>query len=331
MKMNNVFVTGADGMLGSSICRALIKQNYSVKGMCLPNRGTATLEGLPIKIVRGNVLDKEFLLKEMKGCEFVINVAALTNVWPRRNELVNRVNLEGAKNVMESAEELKMKRMIHIGSASSFKHGCNINPGDENCHVDGWKYEMDYIESKYLAQEMLLEKFRKTNFPVIIINPTFMIGPYDSGPSSGEMLIKLYKNSIPGYSDGGKNFVCSTDVACAAVNALRLGKLGECYIAGNENLEFKEFFMKASAVMGKEFKMKRIPYSAILIVGALNSLISRITKKAPKISYGVAKMANVKQCFSSRKAVCDLNMPQTPIEEGVKQCMNWFQTNGYIK
>ena len=60
------------------------------------------------------------------------------------------------------------------------------------------------------------------------------------------MLLGIYNNSIPGYSKGGKNFVCSQDVAVAAVNALVLGRMGECYIAGNENLSFKDFFTIAS-------------------------------------------------------------------------------------
>jgi dihydroflavonol-4-reductase len=329
--MNKVFVTGADGMLGSSICRELLNQNYKVKAMCLPHSEAATLVGLPIEIVKGDILDKDYLLKAMIDCDLVINVAALTHVWPRRNEKVNEVNYVGAKNIMEVVETLKLKRMVHIGSASSFKHGSKTNPGDENCDFDGWNYKMDYIESKYLAQKMLLDKFKDSGFPVIIINPTFMIGPFDSGPSSGEMLIKFYNNCIPGYSGGGKNFVCSKDVATAAVNALKKGKNGNCYIAGNENLEYKEFLLKASKIMGKDFELKKIPQPLILFVGIVNSCIARITNKKPKLSYGIAKLAIISQYFSAKRAVTELDMPQTPIEEGIKQCVNWFQNNGYIK
>ena len=89
---------------------------------------------------------------------------------------------------------------------------------------------------------MLLKRFNKNGFPVVIINPTYMIGPFDSGPSSGQMLIALCKGALKLYCNGGKNFVCSVDVAKAAVNALTKGVIGECYIAGNENMGFKEFF-----------------------------------------------------------------------------------------
>jgi dihydroflavonol-4-reductase len=329
--MEKIFVTGADGMLGSSICRELLNQGYVVKAMCFPGRVPATLNGLSIEIVYGNVLDKSFLLKEMQGCNKVINVAALTNVYPRRSKIVNDVNYSGAKNVMEVVEELKMTRMVHIGSASSFDHGSKQNPGDERSGYNGWKYGMDYIDSKFKAQQLLLEKHAKDGFPVIIVNPTFMIGPFDSGPSSGAMLINLATNNIPGYTGGGKNFVCSVDVANAAVNALKLGRLGQCYIAGGKNLDFKEFFEKACEILGKPFKLKKIPQFLVLIVGFFNSIIARLTKSKPKLSFGMAKMASISQCFSPAKAIEELQMTQTPIEVGIKQCLDWFKANNYLK
>jgi dihydroflavonol-4-reductase len=302
-----------------------------VKAMCLPGRNTLTLNGLQIEIVFGDVLNKDFMRQEIKGCTYIIHVAALTNVWPNRSQKVRNVNIQGTKNVMEIAEELEISRMVHIGTASSFGHGTKENPGDETTPFVGWKYGMDYIDSKYLAQQMLLDNYAKTGLPVVIINPTYMIGPYDSAPSSGQMLIELYKGNIPGYSRGGKNFVCSVDVAQAAVNALTKGVPGQCYIAGNENLEYREFFMKACKILNMRFKMKAAPPVLILVIVAISSLIARISGNPPKLSYNMAVVGNMKHFFSSSKARQELSMPQTPIEVGIQQCLEWFDTNGYLK
>lgn len=326
-----VFVTGADGMLGSSVTRELLQQGYEVRAMSFPGRKTNTLDALPVEIVSGDILDKSFLEREIKNCDAVIHIAALTNVWPRRSSKVKSVNIEGTKHVMDLVEKYGLQRLVHIGSASSFTHGTKENPGDERNGFSGWKFGMDYLDSKYMAQEMLLERYKENGLPVVVICPTFMIGPYDSGPSSGQMLLGLYNDSIPGYSGGGKNFVCSFDVASAVVNALKRGKTGECYIAGNENLSFKEFFMKASAIMGKKFKLRRVPSSLILAAGFFNSTKARLTGTAPKLSYGMARMASINQYFSSQKAVDELQMPQTPIEKGIEQCMDWFKKNDYLK
>ncbi len=328
--MEKVFVTGANGMLGSSICRELIKQGYEVKAYCFPDSNVDTIKELPITIVFGDVLNKITLLREMTGCSYVINAAALTTVYPRRDEMVKNVNIEGTKKVKEIAEELNIKWMVHIGSASSFNHGSLDFPGDETKKYNGWKLKMDYLDSKYVAQKFLLEQYKKKGFPVVIINPTFMIGAYDSGPSSGQMLISFCKGKLPGFAKGGKNFVCTTDVACAVVNALTMGKTGECYIAGNENLKYKTFFSKISGVLNQPFRMKKIPFVFILFVGAISSTTSRILKKKPVLSFGMSKFSGINQFYSSEKAVRELKMPQTPIVQGIKVSIDWFTKNGYL-
>jgi dihydroflavonol-4-reductase len=327
---NKVFITGANGMLGASVTREAILQGYNVKAQILPNSSKQVLEDLQIEIVEGNILDFAFLEKEMADCQYVINIAALTTIWPRRMEIIHEVNYQGVKNIATLAQKFQMKRMVQIGTANSFDHGPKNHPGNELNSYEGHQFKMDYMDSKYRAQCLLLDLHSKENFPVIIVNPTYMIGPFDSGPTSGRMLIELYNNKLPGYAGGGKNFVYSKDVAVATVNALKMGREGQCYIVGNENLYFGEMFKKAAQVFGKPFKIKKFPGAAINIVGAINSLRAKITGKAPKLSYSMAKMASIKQFYSPDKARKELLLPSTPIEEAITDCMQWYKENGYI-
>jgi dihydroflavonol-4-reductase len=325
-----VFITGANGMLGASVTREALNQGFSVKAQILPGSSTQVLTGLPIEIVEGNILDRAFLEREMASCQYVINIAALTTIWPRRLDIIHQVNFDGVKNIAEIAMQNGYTRMVQIGTANSFDHGPRNNPGHENNKYEGHQFKMDYMDSKYRAQCYLRELHTTQNFPVIVVNPTYMIGPFDSGPTSGRMLIELYNNKLPGYAGGGKNFVYSKDVAVATVNALHMGRLGECYIVGNENLYFGEMFSKASKVFNKPFKIKKFPGFAINMVGAINSLKAKITGKAPKLSYSMAKMASVKQFYSPEKAREELLLPSTPIEQAITDCMTWYKENGYI-
>lgn len=325
-----ILVTGADGMLGSSICRELLLQGYEVQAMVLKGSLLTVLDGLPLNRMEGDILDVATVREAMAGCDAVIHAAASTSVWPSRSAKVMQVNVDGTMNVMSVGTSLNIRRMVHIGTASSFCEGPREHPGDETCCFSGGKFGMDYIDSKYEAQKLLIEHHLKSAFPVIVVNPTYMIGPFDSGPSSGKMLIALAKNSLPGYSGGGKNFVCSKDVAVAAVNALRLGRLGECYIAGGENLEWGEFLRIACEVMGKKFALIRMPDFLIKGVALGGTLWSRIAGKAPKLSYPMARVAGVKQFYSPKKAVDELEMPQTPIRTGIEESVAWFRENGYM-
>lgn len=327
---NCVFITGANGMLGASVTREALNQGYQVKAQILPGTSTKVLDGLAIEIVEGNILDLDFLEKEMANCQYVINIAALTTIWPRRLESLFAVNLKGVQNIAKLAQQFGLKRMVQIGTANSFNHGSKEAPGDENQPYTGDQFKMDYMDSKYEAQCHLLEMHRKQDFPVVILNPTYMIGPFDSGPTSGRMLLELYKNTLPGYAGGGKNFVYSKDVAVATVNALKMGRAGQCYIVGNENLYFGEMFKKATMVFQKPFKIKQFPGFAINLVGAINSIVARLTGKAPQLSYSMAKMASVKQFYSPAKAREELLLPSTPIEEAIADCIIWYKENGYL-
>ncbi|HLP71362.1 MAG TPA: NAD-dependent epimerase/dehydratase family protein [Bacteroidales bacterium] len=326
---HKVFVTGADGMLGTSICNELIRRGYKVKRMVLPDRSLIETPQR-IETVYGNILDANFLEKEIAGCHYVIHTAALTTVWPRRSQLIKETNIEGTRNLMLAAEKYKVRRFIHIGTASSFRHGTLKNPGTEKNDYNGWKYRMDYMDSKYIAQKLLLERFATNGFPVIIINPTYMIGPFDSGPSSGKLMIELLKDNIPGYSPGGKNFVCACDVATAAVNSLESGRIGECYIVGNENLFYKEFFRKVCKVRRKQYKLVRIPVLLVMFIGLFNSVRARLFSVHPGLSYSMARFSCLMQFYSSRKAREELHIQMTPIESGIDSSLKWFEANGYI-
>jgi dihydroflavonol-4-reductase len=176
----------------------------------------------------------------------------------------------------------------------------------------------------------LLALHQKENFPVIVVNPTFMVGPYDSGLTSGRMFLELYKNNLPGYASGGKNFVYSKDVAVATVNALKMGCEGQCYIVGNENYYFGEIFRIAANVFAQPFSVKQFPSFAINLLGAVNSMFARIFRKTPKLSYSMAKMASVRQFYSPQKARTELLLPSTPIEEAIADCIDWYKANGYL-
>lgn len=327
--ITKVFVTGADGMLGSNIVRELIHQGYQAHCLIFPGRNTGTLDGLPVQKSTGDLLNTDALGKAMDGCDAVIHVAASTAVWPGRNPRVMQINMDGTRAMIKVAQKLGIKRFVHIGSANSFAVGTATQPGDENGAYNNWKYRNDYIDSKYLSQQMLLEEHRSEGFPVVILNPTFMIGPYDSGPSSGRLILSVVQGKVPAYSKGVKNFVHARDVAVAAVNALKMGRTGQCYIAGNENMDYGTFFRLVCQVAGVPFKIRYTPYPLVWIGGLLGSVWARASGKPANLSFGIARMSAMQQYYSSAKAVKELNMPQTSVQQAVSDCLSWFRENNY--
>lgn len=329
--MAKIFVTGADGMLGSNLVRELLDRNYEVRAFVLKGKPSPTLDGLAIERVEGNLLDKQSIIDGMEGCDYVIHVAALTTVWPSKGAIYHKVNVEGTEHIIEAALHHKIQRMVHVGSASSFGFGEKENPGTEATPYKSGKYGLDYIDTKREGQLRVEKAVREKDLPAVVVNPTFMIGPYDSQPNAGKVILGIYEEKPPAYSPGGKNWVYVKDVAVGIANALEKGKIGESYILGNQNLSFKEAFEIIAKVVAKRCPKVAAPAPLVKLAGRFGSLGAAITKKAPMVSYKMAWISCDGHYFSADKAVRELDLPQTPIEVAVKEAFNWFDENGYLK
>ncbi len=319
-------VTGADGLLGSNIVRVALDRGYKVRVFVLPNSPSNTLDGLPIEKVEGNLLDSRAVHKAVQGCDYVIHAAANTNVWPSQGEIYWKVNYEGTRHVAEACKAAEVKRLVVIGSAASFPSGTKEQPADESVPMADTGYGLDYIASKRKAQEYILEQVRKNDLPALVICPTFMFGPYDSKPSGGAMIVGVVKGQAPGFPiSGGKNFVHARDVAVAAVNALTKGKVGEMYIAGNENLSYEEIFDKIGRIAGVKPPRLPMPSFVLLGVGSLSSFFAKLFGFRPKITLPMARVACDGQYFTAEKARKELDMPATPIEEAIEEAIAWMK------
>ena len=326
-----VIVTGANGLLGSNLVRELLDRNYQVTAFIEQGKKPATLEGLNIQIVYGNILDYSSLEKHFHDTDFVIHCAAMTNVWPSRCDKTCEVNIKGTENVIEACLQQNIKRLVYIGTANSFGFGNNQQLGEETKKYKSDVYKLDYMDSKKIAQEKVLKAVKEKGLPAIVVNPTFMIGPYDSGPSSGEMILSLHKGNVPGYTVGGKNFVNVKDAAFAVANALKMGTIGECYILGNENLTFKDAFHRISQAIGAKAPKMQLPPFVVTSYGWINSMLGKILAFKPSVTYELAVISNDVHFYSAKKAREELGLPQNPIEEGIRDCFEWFKLNKYIK
>jgi dihydroflavonol-4-reductase len=326
-----ILVTGPDGVLGSNLVRELLKRELSVSVLLEPGKDPITLKDLPIHRYFGNILDKEAIDKAFEGKDIIYHCAASTSVFPARNELVNRVNIEGTQNVIDACLKHAIKRLIYVGTANSFSYGESINePGVEGTPYKSAKFGLDYMDSKYKAQELLLKAVREQNVPALIVNPTFMIGPYDSRPSSGAMILAIHNKKVPGYTNGGKNYVAVKDVATAMANALTMGKIGECYIVGNINLGYKEAFETIAKTIGAKAPTRNLSNFAVVAYGTISSFLAKTFKYYPALTKELAIISCEKHYYSPEKARRELQMPETPIEVAIQECYDWFKENGYL-
>ena len=329
--IKTVLLTGANGFLGSHLARELVQRGYAVRGLVRQRSRCATLAGLPVTLCEGDVLEPDSVARAMAGCDAVIHAAALAQVNPARNPALWAVNQTGTEHVIQAAIRAKVARFVYVGTANVFGFGTKANPGSETSPFAGMRYGSDYMESKAAATRLVEGAVRERNLPAVLVHPTFMLGALDIKPTSGQMLLELYRGRVIGYPAGGKNFVHVRDVAVATINALTMGRVGESYILGNENLSYREAFGQMAQCMGVQPPRRAIPPALAQLYGYGCDAWARLTGRLGQLNSSMTAVANDGHYFSSQKAITELALPQTPITGAISEAFDWFKQNKYVE
>jgi dihydroflavonol-4-reductase len=326
-----LLVTGADGFLGCNLVRLLLERGHQVRAFILLERTGHLLEDLEIERFKGDILDPEAVHRAARGCDAVIHTAAITRTNPAKSSYLRSVNIEGTRHVLDAVRSNGVGRLIHVGTANSFGFGSKADPGDETRPYRAHKYDLDYFNSKYEAHRLVLNAVESNGLEALVVNPTFMVGPYDAAPGFGVIILALYHGRMPGYAVGGRNYIHVRDVAVGIANALERGRTGESYIMGNRNLSYREIFNLIASVVG--VSPPRITYPPFLtkFYGMLCSCRGMLTGKPQPMNLALARIACDEHYYTSEKAIGELGLPQTPIERAVEEAFIWFKENGYLE
>jgi dihydroflavonol-4-reductase len=206
-------------------------------------------------------------------------------------------------------------------------------PSDESIPVSEKQMSNHYKISKFRAEQVAIE-FAKNGAPVVIVNPSAPIGPYDVKPTpTGKVIVDFLNRKMPAYLDTGLNWVHVRDVAVGHILAAEKGKIGERYILGNANgnLTMEETFKLLEQLSGIPAPKFKIPYFVALFAAYVDESISKITSTPPKAPIAGVRMAKYKMFFNPQKAIKELGIPQTDIKDAFVDAINWFKENGYIK
>lgn len=322
-------VTGPDGLLGSNLVRALLEKGFGVRAFVHPASVSRTLDGLDVERITGDLLDKAALESAAAGVDVVFHCAASTAMWPPRDPNIWKVNVGGTRNVVAACLANGVGRLVHTGSASSFGPGPIDDPGTELSPFTNRKYGLAYFDSKREAQNEILAAASGA-LDAVVVNPTFMLGPWDSGPSSGAMIARFAEKKFPFYPAGGRNFAHVRDVAAGMVLAAEKGRRGECYILGGTNMTYREFFRIVAEKV--DVPAPRIPAPRLLVesIGLAGSAYGALTGKRPLLSREVAINSCNDSYYSAEKAIRELGMPQTPVETAVADSAEWMTANGLM-
>ena len=325
-----VLVTGATGFIGGNLARELWRRGDDVRALVRPGSNRMTIEGTGIVPVEGDILDRGSVDRAVQGCEAVFHVAGAYTFWSRHPAMVSRTNVEGTVNVLTAARQAGVSRAVYTSTVSTVglpKEGL----GDETTPLDPKTLHGHYKRSKLEAEREALA-MAEDGMPVVVVNPTAPVGPWDVRPTpTGRIVLDFLRRRVPAYLKTGMNLVDVADVVDGHILALEKGKPGERYILGNRNLSLKGIFDILSSLTGLPAPRVRAPYWLVVGIGYADRFLEGTLLRREPVIPVEGVLASKKPAYvDCGKAVRELGQPQRPIEEALKAAADWFAGHGYL-
>ncbi len=317
-------VTGAGGLIGSAVARALLNDGREVKAMFLPGEDLRNLKGLDLELVEGNLLDPPSLLGALKGCDKLYQLAAIYRHWhPQGSDFIRKTNIEGTRNILDAACKFNLDRIVYTSSISSVGFHKN-RPSTEADYPDLKDCaRQPYRESKFLSEKLACEYLKK--LPIVIVNPASPIGERDFVPTpTGRMILDFLNGKMVAYVEVGINLIDVDDLAKGFVLADQKGRIGERYILGNFNCYLKDFFQILAELTGLKPPRFRMPKIIVRIIAEINEPISNITKREPLAAIEQALHTGYNEFADCSKAIKELGLPQNDIRIAIRKAVKYY-------
>jgi dihydroflavonol-4-reductase len=331
-----VLVTGATGFIGANLVRHLLARGDEVRA--LVRKPNAAIEGLPLTLVSAPLDDSrasiEALARAVEGCDGVYHVAGLFDPSPGGEARMWEVHLTATRALLSACDQAGVPRLLVCSSSITVGWGPRSAPGDEDSPLDPAVYGKTgalrvYHDSKLQSEQLAATWPGPTK--AVIVNPDYIIGPWDIKPTSGQLIVSMARQPwVPVHPRGGKCFQDVDDCAIGHILALEKGTPGRRYLLGNENLSYAEFMGIVAEVTGKPRPRIPLPNLAVALAGRVGALASRIDPhKFAGLDGNVLRSMQSERYRSARRAEIELGLPRTPIRVAVEKAYRWFVDHGY--
>jgi dihydroflavonol-4-reductase len=320
-----VLVTGANSLLGTNTIIALLGRGYKVRGMLRSKSSFKAPIHSDLELFQGSFTNPVDLESAVKSCNFVIHAAAITDQDLLSFSDYENVNIHAVRLLTDVCRRSDIEKMIFVGSANACGHGTPQEPGTE-LSPPAWPFTGSfYAQSKIKAQKIIMDAARHPgNTEFVAINPGFMLGPWDSKPSSGRIVTMYLNQKIIFCPPGGKSFVHVNDVAQALVQALEKAENGQVFLLTGHNLSYKVFFEKLNTLTARKKPVIVIPRLLMLVAGKVGDLLRWMRIRIP-LSGVNTRILCEQAWYSNLKASKELGVKFTPIEKTLQDTLLWFE------
>ena len=282
--MTKVMVTGGAGFIGSVMVKQLLNEGFEAVCFDLSDQIARNSPPKETELYQGDILSLNHLIAAIKGCNYVIHLAALLGVnrtETKRLECLD-INIEGTKNVLKACIKNDVKKIIFASSSDVYGQQkkvpiCEENPLNPNSV---------YAITKLSGEEYLKAYKKQYNLDFSILRFFGIYGPGQASEFVVSRFINMALNNEPPtiYGDGKqvRAFCYVEDAVKGAILSLTSEKANsEIFNIGNdkEPISMRDLAYKVIDLAEKDMEPRFIS-----IENSDRGKAREIIKKIPDIS-----------------------------------------------
>jgi dihydroflavonol-4-reductase len=305
-----------------------VQKDYNVRAIRRSNKLPFFIDDSilnKVEWVQGDVLDVASLEEAATGMDAIIHAAAIVSFVAADRSLMYKTNVEGTANVVNTALQKNIQRLVHISSVAALGRTANAGTVTEEKQWAESKINTHYAISKYHA-EMEVWRGMGEGLNTIILNPSTVLGYGDWNSSSCAIFKNVY-NEFPWYTTGINGFVAVEDVARAAVELMETSITSERYIVNGDNWSFKQLLGTMAAGFGTKIPSREATPFMGEIAWRLEKLKAFFSGKRPLLTKESARVAQSKTYFDNSKISKALpGFSFTPLQQAIENACHDYLT-----
>jgi nucleoside-diphosphate-sugar epimerase len=324
--MNRVLVTGANGFIGSNLCRWFLDRGWAVDGLVRGSSDLHFLEGLDVRLVRGDLRSSE-RIDLPRETEFIVHTAALVsdmaddddcdrNIFEITRGLVRRIRSLG----------LPLRRFVYVSTALTLGVGSRRISEE---HRGRSVLAVPYVRHKIRTENALVDEHAQRGFPVVILRPGDVYGPNDRVTCA--KILKSCEKGMPLVAGSGRwrfGYCYVTNLCQAAERALATpGIEGRAYTVTNGKLPtWGEFFRAMQAGVGRRQRI----YFPVTLARVLAWTLGVAKSVAPRLElelnpYRIRRVIT-ETTYDISRTVADLGyVPDDDLGRQFAEIVAWYK------
>jgi len=324
--MARALITGSTGFLGKHLVETLLREEPELRLRLLCRGEGPPVESDHIEIVRGDVLDADSVKSAAEGCSRIYHLAGVVSRNPEQPWRQFEVHVEGTRHVCEAMAELETEKAVVVSSSGTFAVGKEPEERDETApYAQSVVWDWPYYTSKIYAEKLALWYVEHRKLPIVVVNPSLLLGPGDERRSSTRDVELFLEGQILSLPAGGLNLVDVRDAARGLMLAMEKGRVGERYLLTGANMTFHEWIRRTSKLSGLPApKVMLPPAAASLGAKALRTLYPLVGKEF-KMDDASIRMSGLFWYCNSEKARRELGFTTRPPDETLRDTIEYLR------